>query len=214
MAAPSSYDQQVLRTLRLWLAPLVLALVVLTSCGDSAHPSAPPQGIAQARTGPSAHLLSTGQMPTVGADWSSTDTVANDVEVLGPCHLTSMVDIGALSAVRRTWSTDAGAVPRAVQVVARFADNKSAWRAHQVLAAWQADCGERIDDAVGPLREVPVSTGMGQAYRVAGKVQATDLGIVRKGAYLSVVAVVAAAGDVPADSAVAKAAVKKIAATF
>ncbi len=214
MAAPASYDQQVLRTLRPWLAPLVLALVVLTSCGESAHPSAPPQGIAQARTGPSAHLLSTGQMPTAGADWSSVDTVANDVEVVGPCHLTSLVDIGALSAVRRTWSTDGGAVPRAVQVVARFADNKSAWRAHQVLAAWQADCGERTDDAVGPLREVPVSTGMGQAYRVAGKVQATDLGIVRKGAYLSVVALVGAASDVPADSAVAKAAVKKIAATF
>ena len=139
--------------LRLWLAPLVLALVVLTSCGESAHTSAPPQGIAQARTGPSAHLLSTGQMPTAGADWSSVDTVANDVEVLGPCHLTSLVDIGALSAVRRTWSTDGGAVPRAVQVVARFADNKSAWRAHQVLDSWQADCGERTDDAVGPLRE-------------------------------------------------------------
>ena len=72
-AAPSSYDQEVLRTLRHWLAPLVLALVVLTSCGESAHTSAPPQGIAHARTGPSAHLLSTGQMPTAGADWSSVE---------------------------------------------------------------------------------------------------------------------------------------------
>lgn len=202
-----------LRTKAPWLAPLVLALTVLTSCGDSAHPSAPSQSIGAARTGPAAHLLTTAQMPTAGAEWVSVDTVSNDVEVLGPCHLTSLVDIGALGAVRRTWSSGS-ALPRAVQVVARFADNKSAWRAHQVLDAWQADCGSRAEGDVGPLRDVAVTTGVAQAYRVGTPHQATDLGIVRKGSYLSVVAVVAPGGDVPADSTLARVAVKLIAATF
>ena len=105
-------------------------------------------------------------------------------------------------------------MPRAVQVVARFADNKSAWRAHEVLDSWRTDCAGRVDGKVGPLREVAVATGVGQAYRVAQGDRATDLGIVRKGAYLSVVALVASPAKLPEDSALAKAAVKRIAATF
>jgi hypothetical protein len=195
--------------------PLVAGLSVLTSCGDQAHTSAPVQAIDRAvsprRTGPAAHLLAADKMPTAGVDWAGTDTTDNDVQVLGPCHLTSLVDIGALNSVRRTWTAD-GVLPRAVQVVAKFADNKSAWRAHQVLAAWQADCADRVDGTVGDLRDVAVSTGAGQAYRVSEKDKATDVGIVRKGEYLSVVALVASPAELPADSA--KAAVKRIAATF
>ena len=55
---------------------------------------------------------------------------------------------------------------------------------------------------------------MGQAYRVAQDDRATDLGIVRKGAYLSVVVLVGSPAKLPDDSALAKAAVKRIAATF
>jgi hypothetical protein len=204
----------------LWLVPLVVGLTALTSCGDEAHTSSPAQAIDRAvggakarKTGPAAHLLSADKMPTAGADWAGTDTAANDLQVLGPCHLTSLVDIGALEAVRRTWSAE-DAMPRAVQVVARFADNKSAWRAHEVLRSWQADCGGRVDGTVGPLRDVAVSTGAGQAYRVAQADRATDLGIVRKGEYLSVVALVAAPAKLPDDSTLAKAAVKRIASTF
>jgi hypothetical protein len=220
-----SYDQRVPpspRTSRprlhaLWLVPLVVALTALTSCGDQAHTSAPPQsvggGVQARRSGPAAHLLDADTMPTAGASWSSTDTNADDFEVLGPCHLASLVDIGALGAVRRTWTAD-GSTPRAVQVVARFADNKSAWRANQVLDSWQADCASRVDGTVGPLRDVAVTTGVGQAYRVDQGDRATDLGVVRKGAFLSVVSVLGPAAKVPEDSAVAKAAVKRIAATF
>ncbi len=197
--------------------PLVIGLSALTSCGDEAHPSAPAQaigsGVQARKSGPTAHLLAADKMPTAGAEWADVATSGNDAEVLGPCHLASLVDIGALSAVRRTWSADAP-VPRAVQVVARFADNKSAWRAHQVLDAWQADCAERVPGSVGSRRDVAVSTGVGEAYRVADNDRATDLGIVRKGEYLSVVALVGAPADLPDDSTVARAAVKRIAATF
>jgi hypothetical protein len=198
----------------------VIGLTALTSCGDEAHPSVPTSaaggaigGVQARKSGPAAHLLALDKMPTAGANWAGTDTAADDFEVLGPCHLASLADIGALAAVRRTWSADA-AMPRAVQVVARFADNKSAWRAHEVLDSWRGDCSERVDGSVGPLREVSVATGVGQAYRVVHGDRATDLGIVRKGAFLSVVALVGPPANVPEDSAAAKAAVKRIAATF
>ena len=200
----------------LWLVPLVVGLTALTSCGDEAHPSAPAQaigGVAPRKTGPATHLLAADKMPTAGAAWSGTETAAADVEVLGPCHVTSLVDIGALDAVRRTWSADASS-PRAVQVVARFADNKSAWRAGQVLEAWQSDCADRVAGTVGPLRAVVVSTGAGRAYRVAEGERATDVGIVRKGEYLSVVSLTGPASRLPADSAATRAALKRIAATF
>ncbi len=199
--------------------PLVIGLTALTSCGDKAHTSVPAEaaggaiGGAQARKNvPAAHLLAADKMPTAGAAWSATDT-ADDFEVLGPCHLASLADIGALAAVRRTWSAS-GPLPRAVQVVAKFADNKSAWRAHQVLDSWRAECADRVEGTVGPLREVSVATGVGQAYRVAQSERATDLGIVRKGEYLSVVALVGSPTKLPEDSAVARSAVKRIAATF
>jgi hypothetical protein len=198
-----------------------VALTVLTSCGDAAHTSAPAEaargaiggGVQARKDGPAAHLLAVDKMPTAGESWSGSDSAANDVQVLVPCHLTSLVDLGALVAVRRTWSA-AGPLPRAVQVVARFADNKSAWRAGQVLEAWRSDCADRVAGTVGPLREVGVSTGAGQAYRVAEGDRATDVGIVRKGEYLSVVTLTSSPAKLPEGSAVAKAAVKRIAATF
>ena len=204
----------------LWLVPLVIVLTALTSCGDAAHTSVPTEraGAAIGQTharkdGPSAHLLADDQMPTAGASWVSTETAREDFEALGPCHLTPLVDIGALTVARRTWTTGAS-MPRAVQVVARFADNKSAWRAHEVLDSWRTDCSGRVEGDVGPLREVAVTTGVGQAYRVAQGDRATDLGIVRKGAYLSVVVLVGSPATLPEDSALAKAAVKRIAATY
>ena len=199
------------------VAVLVVAVTALTSCGDEAHTSSPTQaigsGLQARRTGPAAHLLAADKMPTAGADWKGIDTADNDVEVLGPCGLTSLVDIGALAAVRRTWNAD-GRTPLAVQVVARFADNKSAWRAHEVLDSWQEDCADIVDGKVGARRSVAVATGVAEAYRLDEGDLATDVGIVRKGEYLSVVVLVGPAAKVPEDSAVARAALKRIAATF
>jgi hypothetical protein len=83
-----------------------------------------------------------------------------------------------------------------------------------VLDAWQDKCADNVDGSVGDRHDVTVSTGVGEAYRVAQGDQATDLGIVRKGEWLSVVALSGAADDLPATSVVARAAVKRIAATF
>jgi hypothetical protein len=151
-------------------------------------------------------------MPTAGEAWSSSATATDDLTVLGPCHLTSLVDIGALTAVRRTW-TSTSSTSRAVQIVARFADRRSAWRAHQVLGSWHEGCaGDDLD--VGAMRTISVPTGVGKAYRVGRGTRATDLGILRKGSWISVVAVVAPSAQVPGDSVLARAAVKRIAATF
>jgi hypothetical protein len=209
-----------LSTVRLaLLTTLVVAVSGLSSCGDEAHPSGAGADAGQAigrqlprKSGPAAHLLGADKMPTAGSDWQGVDTSDGD-EVLGPCHLTSLVDIGALSTARRTWSS-AGSSPRAVQVVARFADKKSAWRAHEVLDSWQADCAGRVSGSVGSRRAVAVTTGTAEAYRVDQGDRATDLGVVRKGEYLSVVSLVARASDLPADSAATRAALKRIAATF
>ncbi len=217
-----SYDRRVLTspsTVRSGLlTTLVVAVTALSSCGDQAHTSGPDnagQAIGQRiprKADPAAHLLAADKMPTAGSDWRGVDTTDSD-EVLGPCHLTSLVDIGALSAARRTWSAS-GSWPRAVQVVARFADNKSAWRAHEVLDSWQDDCATHVSGTVGSRRAVGVATGVAEAYRVDQGDRATDLGIVRKGEYLSVVSLVAPASQLPASSASMKAALKRIAATF
>jgi hypothetical protein len=211
-AVRGSYDRPVLTspsTVRLaLLACLVVAVTALTSCGDHAG-QAIGAAVPKKATGPAAHLLAVDKMPTAGADWTGVDTAGSD-EVLGPCHLTSLVDIGALEAARRTWSSAASS-PRAVQVVARFADNKSAWRAHQVLESWQAGCAAHVPGKVGPLRSVEVATGNAETYRVADRDQATDLGIVRKGEYLSVVSFSAPAS---ADPASTRTALKRIAGTF
>jgi hypothetical protein len=83
-----------------------------------------------------------------------------------------------------------------------------------VLASWQEGCAAREHVDVGPMRTVSVATGAGQAYRVGRGTRATDLGILRKGAFLSVVVLIAPSADLPAHSAAARAAVRRIAATY
>lgn len=203
----------------LWLVPLVIALSAVSSCGDQAHTSGVPGagqaigGALERRSSPASHLLAADKMPTPGAPWSATQTVNDDFSVLGPCHLASLTDIGAVATARRTWSMSS-ALPRATQVVARFADGKSAWRAHQVLGSWRERCADQVDGHVGPMRSAPVPKGVGEAYRVDNGDTATDLGILRKGAYLSVVVLDAAPSQLPRDSSVSKTALRRIAATF
>jgi hypothetical protein len=198
------------------LAPLVLAL---TAIGFSAPATS--GGVTEGATdrtterrpSPASHLLAPDRMPTPDAAWSETATATDDLSVLGPCHVASLVDIGALTSVRRTWSSP-GSTHRATQWVARFADSRSAWRAHQVLVAWRDDCAAEDDRDVTAMRSVSVATGVGNAYRVRQGSRATDVGVLRKGSWISVVAVVGPSSRIPIDSTLARTAVKRIAATF
>jgi len=177
---------------------------------------------AAARTSPlEAHLLTAAQVPalTRGTDrsgWTVGATGPEDSVSVGACQKTSLETIGAVTAVRRTFTPSGDARGRATQVVARFADPKSAWRAHEVLRSWHEDC----EAEVGPLRTVEVGAGTGENYRV--RYAATGLrrarlaafGIVAHGSYLSVVEIKAVRRDFPADKAPARVAVRRISRSF
>ncbi|MEO6511231.1 MAG: hypothetical protein ABIO16_09585 [Nocardioides sp.] len=166
------------------LACLVVAVTGLTACGDRAG-QAIGAAVPRKATGPAAHLMAENDAPSGGSAWRKIRTTDSD-DVVAPCHLTSLVDIGALEVSQRTWSVRKGSTPISRQVVARFADNKSAWRAHQVLDSWHGDCGDRRAGTVEARVPVDVPTGNAEEYRVVTGNVATAIGILRKGEYLSV----------------------------
>ncbi|MBC9734561.1 hypothetical protein [Nocardioides marmotae] len=169
------------------------------------------------------HLLDATRMPALSADrpWTEVADGAGDTPV-GACQKASLFDIGAVQTTGRRFATADGSTT-ATQVVGRFPDATSAWRATEVLLAWRADCAERLEHArtaVGEVREVPVRTGSGSVYpasygpRAAARGRATGLGILRKGRWVSVVEVATDAGRWPRDWNPARRAVRRIATTF
>lgn len=158
------------------------------------------------------HLLAPEDLPAVAGVWSvaSADGGGADDPTVGACQKTGLVAIGALESVARTYSAD-GAT--ATQVVARFGDARSAWRAHEVLEAWREDCAERVRNvSVGALDEVAVPVGTGASYRADHPRRAAGLGILRAGAYLTLVEVSAA--KYPTGWEPARVAVRRVARTF
>jgi hypothetical protein len=132
---------------------------------------------------------------------------------VGTCQKTGLGTIGALETVRRTFRAPGGSA--AIQLVARFADSRSAWRAHQVLVAWRDDCEQRVDQAtVGPLEPVTVRTGTAESYRASygATSRAAGLAILRTGSYLTLVEVRAASYPDRWDPA--RIAVRRVARTF
>lgn len=171
-----------------------------------------------------AHLLPAERVPALGDDfaWTVRASGPEDARAIGACQKTSLESIGAVTAVRRKFTSGDRSVS-ATQVVARFADHVSAARAHAVLLAWRADCEERLDYArksVGPVRAVRVRAGTGESYRAVfgprevSRGRTTGLGIVWKGSYLSVVEVTTPAADYPTEWDPARRAVRRIARTF
>ena len=182
---------------------------------------APTQLPAARPGGARSHLLGASTLPQVDddTDWTVRATGKETSHPVGKCQKTPLVDIGAMTAVRRAFAGPDGEGLRARQVVARFADPKSAWRAHQVLRAWRDDCEERLDyptKEVGPMQAVDLDAGAGGHYRATyGPKKDTDasgLGIVRTGRWLSIVAITATQDDYPASWT--RRAVRRIAATF
>lgn len=176
-----------------------------------------------------AHLLTADRLPVraTGFSWRVVSNGPEDTARVGACQKTSLESIGAVSAVRRTYAatgttTDAGNVT-ATQVVAGFADAKSAWRAHEVLSAWRADCEDRLDyprKDVSPMETVDLRTGTGGHYVAAYGARSPDtgrvtgFGIVREGSYLSIVEVSTPTRDYPDTWDPARAAVRRISRTF
>lgn len=170
------------------------------------------------------HLLAADRLPAFGDDltWTVRSTAAEDpanAQAVGACQKTALSTIGAMSAVRRTFEAPGGIA--ATQVVARFADSRSAWRAHGVLAAWRDDCEERLDvphAEVGPLEPVDVRAGTGESYRAAygrkARPRSAGFGILRTGAHLTVVEITAGPGAYPDDWDPTRVAVRRISRTF
>lgn len=141
-------------------------------------------------------LLSADELPGVNdiTEWSVASTDSEDGAGHGSCQKFSLVDIGAQSSLVRSYTATGDIV--AVQVLGEFADAKSAWRAHQVVKTWAAECAEMLDaevEKIGTLSAVPVPGGKAdqqllqygdkdaEAHTFAG------VGIVRHGSYLSIV---------------------------
>jgi len=169
------------------------------------------------------HLLPASSMPVLGADLSWRHRVTGDetLRPVGACQKTPLVDIGAVHAVRRVLRGPDDTGVRARQVVARFVDNTSAWRAREVLTAWRSDCEQRLDyptKDVGPLRDVSVEAGSGVNYRARygpkSQPAVAGFGIVRKGRWLSIVELTGPDGTYPDSAKPLRRAVRRIAATF
>lgn len=170
------------------------------------------------------HLLAGDRMPQLAEElpWTRATDASDSSEAVGACHKASLVDIGALRTVQRTFQTADGRTT-ATQVVGRFPDRTSRERAHQVLLSWRADCAERLArprSEVGEVRSVTVRTGYGEVYRAAwgprraDRGRVTGVGIFRKGSWLSVVEIATDAGRWPDRRDPARQAVRRIAKTF
>jgi len=205
------------------LAAVLAAVLLLAGCGsespdndpdadrtgseDSSTPAGDPTSTPPTSSSPTSpaapgapvletRLLSADELPGVNeiTEWDVVSTAAEDGAGHGTCQKFSLVDIGATSSVVRSYAASGDVV--AVQVLGEFADAKSAWRAHQVVKTWAAECAEMLDaqvEKIGGLTAVSVPGGKAaqqllqygdedaEAHTFAG------VGIIRHGSYLSIV---------------------------
>ncbi|NPC97994.1 hypothetical protein [Nocardioides sp. zg-DK7169] len=172
-------------------------------------PSGSPLARRQAPTGDGrALLLDPDDLPLLAdaQPWVTTATTPEDKEAVGICQRASLTDIGAVRTVRRTFANGHGETRRpagAVQVVADFADPRSATRALRVLESWWRDCAEHVDQPhrrIAALRTVDVPAGTARAYRATYGPRARaarhleGMAFLRHGATITVVRVEAHAG--------------------
>ena len=102
--------------------------------------------------------------------WTEGRTTKREPAALaGTCHQFSMLSIGAMRVAHRDYlPADASPGARANELVATFADAKTAWRAFEVLKSWRAECDEALAKYdrhdVGELEKVRVGKGEGHWY--------------------------------------------------
>ncbi len=183
--------------------------------GDTSPTDTPAAGLA-------AHLLAADDLPGDLGTWQVDDTDAEDSDTIGECQQFGFADIGATDSLEREF--DGGADTDAEQIVAEFADEKSAWRAKEVLVSWRKECGDHLaetdDDEVvevGDLTKVDGVDGFAAHYVVTRSelgepgVETEIVAIAQRGPLLSLV-VVDLDGAAPAGvaEAVVEAALNKL----
>lgn len=116
---------------------------------------------------------------------------------IGECQQFAFTDVGAVDAVEREY--DGGEEVDAEQVVAQFADAKSAERTQQVLRSWHEDCvdflRETDDDEgveVGDLVDLTTEDGWAASYSVTTtddgrEVETEVVALAQRGTLVSVV---------------------------
>ena len=155
------------------------------SVSPTASPSARPSGLRGL-------LLAADELPAAHGviGWRVEHTGKEGEAPFGSCQLTSLSTIGATSALVRTYDSAAGAT--AAQLVARFADAKSAWRGLEVLKSWREKCASRLGSgsSVSTLANVGVSPATGHRYLVSSGATTKafeGFGLVRRGELISLV---------------------------
>lgn len=163
-----------------------------TSASSAASATTSPTArVAPRPTGLRTLLLDAGSLPRASASrWSVRETHLEKDRAVGSCQVTTLTTIGANRALVRAFTTADRAVS-ALQVVGRFSDAKSAWRATEVLKSWRSQCAARVGDGatVSPLADVAVAPATGHRYVVSAPAGAFDerVGIVRRGAVVSLI---------------------------
>jgi hypothetical protein len=117
-------------------------------------------------------LLTAEELPAVGngVGWKAVRTNSREPRGLaGTCHRFGMLSIGAMRVAHRDFApADGGDAGHANELVATFADAKTAWRAFEVLKSWRDDCDARLgrwtQHDVGPMRAVLTGTGEAHSY--------------------------------------------------
>ncbi|QNN52435.1 hypothetical protein [Nocardioides mesophilus] len=111
-------------------------------------------------------LLPAPQLPGFNDEffWTAGRTRASEPrELAGTCHKVPLTSIGALDVRHRSYEPPTGSVSTASELVAEFADPKTAWRAYQTLLAWHDSCAQRLGDYpradVGAVQQVSVPRG-------------------------------------------------------
>lgn len=183
------------------------------SASQSPSPSSPestdPSQTASAPTSPSQSASSTPdgtpvddlfltaeEMPGLNdaTVWTDAGTKVEGPQPFGDCAKFLMVDSGAEGAWVRSFMSEG--TQRAAQLIATFADAKSAWRVEGVLRGWHRDCAQQLDadvEKVNPIKAAKVSTGKAFTYLLQfGREDAemhhfNGFAVNRKGKHISIV---------------------------
>lgn len=116
-------------------------------------------------------LLTADELPGLNQEfrWVQGRTRSREPRRLaGTCHRFDLLSIGADQVAHRGFRAPRGANAVAGELVAEFADRKTAWRAYRTMLAWRDSCREKLRSyprsTVGRLQDVEVDRGRAGWY--------------------------------------------------